>query len=352
MRPTSSLAVIAVLGCSRASPEDRTPATKPVPVAIRLVADAAMPLDAAPPGDAANRVATCGDGWRTVTSTLWQLTANEATATLCSFSFWPDRKTLTMKESPRRCARVELATGVFSEVPGVAPAAAPRAAVIDGLKVCKGSACVVLDVPPKDAAALAELDPSIDLDATGSHALLVLPAEKAVGVFDTATGKRIRTLAVTTSGAGCAGSAFFIGELIYASARKCSEPELDVHAWLFVGERRRATKPLHAGETTPTQLAGDLWAVASLKPYRVDFIHGATGVVQWSVRLPANDYDPLGEQCCLALGVTAQGTLMNDVSPLARAGAGSAIVAASPQAITWIDPVHRTTKVLPFPPCK
>jgi len=213
------------------------------------------------------------------------------------------------------CVSLELATGAFQNVAA----------------------------PPRPAA------PALDVSPDGARKLVVDQVANTVTVVDPRSNATLESLALTTPDARCVTDAFFVGETIYASARDCDK-QLDFeakHAFLYAGTTRTPIRPVMFGGNAIAPLPDGRWALGSLKPYRVDVIDPKAAGVRGTIMLPQLH----GTMCCLALGMTAMGTLLAETSALAAAG--NELVAVSSRAVALISlaPSLRVVKVFPFPDC-
>jgi hypothetical protein len=290
--------------------------------------------------------ATCGRPWRTSVSGLFALSADDAGAVLCAETQALEGEQVPL---PMPCARVDFATGAFTQV--AAPGAAVAQPTVNGVQVCVGAKCVALDVPADTSAFLERDGLSVELNGAGTRAAVPLTLEKAVGLFDAATGRRLMTLALPSA---CAAKAFFLGEALYVAAAPCDALEEPKSAWLFTGGKRLAAPALLTSPADLIQpaavarLRDEVWVVASHTPTRLTALNVRTGARVWTTALPKLDFK---EGDHPALGLTPYGTMPSSVSTLAVTPSGS-VVAVSSVALALVDSKGAVTRVWKFPRCR
>lgn len=147
----------------------------------------------------------------------------------------------------------------------------------------------------------------------------------------------------------------FIGDSVYAVAEGPKGP----CEWVYPvkGPPRRVTwfNDFSCWPSRPkVHLHDDVWALASLRPNRIDLVHGATAQRDKSFALKVFDWsygEPMRAGLGLHLGSTPCSTTPSRVEPLVKTPAGQLVYAASP-GIALIDPVTSKTRSFLFKNCE
>lgn len=307
-----------------------------------LLALASLWLTAAPD---AGTEPTCAAPWRSSTSRLAALASDDSRAMLCASHVMPRRPGAqpVSFDPDDFCVALAFDAGVFAHMPEwkAVEAASELRAADGGAEACVHGACARLELPSDKARS------AFDFSEDGGQLVVALPEEQQVAVFETSSGRRLRTLKVA------ADRAYFLGDAILTT----SEDD-DAKAWLFVGNHRVPLKWRLDGGCTGllprVHLEGSVWALAEARTNRIGLVDVSTGAQKKVFSLGTlswrfdgtQDVAPKGRSA--ALGVTACGTLPG--ARLVKTPNGRLVYVTS-FGVALIDPKQGTVREFPFPAC-
>ncbi|MBA3542666.1 MAG: hypothetical protein H0T79_23825 [Deltaproteobacteria bacterium] len=261
---------------------------------------------------------------------LDSFTASDTAATFC----------LKTESTPAKCLEMDLATGTTKvTAPPAKPAAVPGPDVKQddkAVQLCKGAACVTLQLPklpakPADGDAVTY---NIDVSADGKRALATGNDLKGVQLLDAVTGKKQKLIPIKQDDGGCLEHAQFVGDAVYVMISVCAGPGGEGFLYRADGKQFAKIDQVNVYSATPLQLDGDQWAFAEFGGGGLAVIDVKTGKAVRTVRVvpPSEDGPPECETC-----VQLDGPNMFGVSSLVKTPNGK-LVDISAAGIAVIDP--------------
>lgn len=197
----------------------------------------------------------------------------------------------------------------------------------------------------------------VDFNEDRAQALLIDPTGTKVRVLDAKSSALLATYSLTTQRFPVVTYAAFIGDGVYAVTE--SRSGQGRAEWFVRGTKKTEVHwftdfDCVGGSARPrARVSGDLWAVASMHPHRLDLIDVSKPKRVWSAPLPSMDW-ALGREDRthrrLMLGSTVCSTTPAWVSPLVKTPSGL-LVYVSSRGLAVIDPAKRTSRVILYERC-